>query len=94
MGRSSQGLKSNINSLRPEDIQAHFADAGFADFFPKWSTEDLRIVAADGKIPVYERWKNRLANGEIGLDALMNISAFYSFATDQESLDNRIKSLL
>ncbi len=89
-----QLLKSDIDRLRPQDIQAHFADAGFADFFPKWSTEDIRIVAADGKIPVYERWKDRLANGEIGLDALMNISAFYSFATDQESLDNRIKSLL
>jgi transaldolase len=87
-------LTKDVDQMKPGDIQAHFADAGFADFLPKWSREDIQIVSADGKIPVYAKWKDRLANGEIGLDALMNISAFYSFATDQESLDNRIKSLL
>jgi len=43
---------------------------------------------------VYEKWKDRLVSGEIGLDALMNMSAFYSFATDQEALDGRIESLI
>ena len=42
----------------------------------------------------YEKWKDRLAKKEIGLDALMNLSAFYSFATDQKALDDRIESLL
>jgi len=87
-------LKKDPERLTPSDIQEHFAGSGFADFLPKWSKEDIQLVAVDGKIPVYARWKDRLARGEIGLDALMNISAFYSFATDQESLDNRIKSLL
>ena len=49
---------------------------------------------ADGKIPVYSKWKDRLASGEIGMDALMNLSAFYSFASDQEVLDARIESLI
>ena len=87
-------LTKDIDHMKPSDIQAYFGGAGFADFLPKWSKEDIQLVAIDGKIPVYARWKDRLARGEIGLDALMNISAFYSFATDQESLDNRITSLL
>jgi transaldolase len=89
-----QLLKRDIDRLRPENIQMHFADAGFADFLPQWSEQDIQFITAHGKIPVYEKWKDKLAEGKIGLDALMNISAFYSFATDQASLDNRIKSLL
>jgi hypothetical protein len=80
--------------MKPSDIQVYFAEAGFADFLHKWSKEDIQVATADGKIPVYARWKDRLARGEIGLDTLMNISAFCSFATDQKALDDRIKSLI
>ena len=66
----------------------------FADFLPEWNEAEIQTITADGKIPVYETWKNKLANGQIGLDALMNISAFYSFATDQKKLDDRIRSFL
>ena len=48
----------------------------------------------DGKIPAYATWKDRLASGKVGLDALMNLSALYSFATDQKALDDRIRSQL
>jgi len=81
-------------ALTPEAIQKHFAEAGFADFLPNWSENDIRTTITDGKIPIYDRWKNRLACGEVGLDALMNLSAFYAFATDQKALDHRIKSII
>lgn len=87
-------LKKDSEHLTADDIQGHFADAGFKDFLPCWSDEDIKIITADGKISVYEKWAGRLKSGEIGIDALMNISAFYSFATDQGKLDSRIKSLL
>lgn len=87
-------LKKDVENMTPADIQGHFSDAGFADFLPRWSSEDIRTVTADGKIPIHEKWKERLAKKEIGLDALMNLSAFYSFATDQKALDDRIESLL
>jgi len=51
-------------------------------------------VKRDGKIPVFETWKNRLETGQIGLDALMNLSALYSFVTDQEALDDRIRQFI
>ena len=87
-------LEKGINNLTPHDIQNHFAESGFEDFLPRWSDEDIKTISTDGKIPVYEKWKDRLANGKIGMDALMNISAFYSFASDQKKLDDRIKSFL
>ena len=87
-------LKRNIDQLKPEDIQTHFADAGFAGFLPQWSEQNIQTIAADGKIPVYDKWKDKLKDAQTGLDALMNISAFHSFATDQKQLDDRIKSLL
>ena len=86
-------LEQDINALMPETIQAHFARAGFADFLPCWSDNDFRMVTGDGKIPVFAKWQERLAGGEIGLDALMNLSAFHSFATDQKALDDRVRSL-
>ena len=87
-------LVKDIDTLAPEDLQAHFEDAGFDDFLPRWSDEDRQAVATDGKIPVYERWRDRLSSGKIGMDALMNISGLYSFATDQRALDDRVKSLI
>ena len=87
-------LKEDVDALTPEDLQAHFEDAGFGDFLPLWSDEDRQTVTSDGKIPVYERWREGLSSGKIGMDALMNISALYSFATDQKALDDRVKSLI
>jgi hypothetical protein len=55
---------------------------------------DVKTATKDGKIPVYATWKNRLASGQIGLDALMNLSARQSFVTDQTALDDRIRSMV
>jgi transaldolase len=87
-------LNKDVDILTPEDLQVHFEDAGFGGFLPRWSDEDLHAVAANGKIPAYERWRDRLSSGHIGMDALINISGLYSFATDQKALDERIKSLI
>jgi transaldolase len=87
-------LRKNHDALKPEDLQTHFEKAGFGDFLPRWSAADVQTALKDGKIPVYATWKDRLASGKVGLDALMNLSALYSFATDQKALDDRIRSLL
>ena len=87
-------LQKDLDALKPEDIQTHFEKAGLGDFLPRWSAADIQTATRDGKIPVYATWKDRLASGKIGLDALMNLSALYSFATDQKALDDRIRSLL
>ena len=87
-------LRQDPDRLTPDALQSHFAGAGFGDFLPRWSDTDVRTVSADGKIPVCRKWQSRLQSGEIGLDALMNISALQSFAVDQRALDDRIRSVL
>ncbi|MEI6085601.1 MAG: transaldolase family protein [Verrucomicrobiota bacterium] len=80
--------------LTPESLQDHFAQAGFPGFLPKWSKADIDTITKDGKIPIHAKWASRLESGELGLDALMNLSALQSFVTDQTALDNRIRSVL
>ncbi len=87
-------LHKNLDALTPDDLQTHFEKAGFGGFLPRWSAADIQTATKDGKIPVYPTWKDRLASGKVGLDALMNLSALYSFATDQKALDDRIRTQL
>ncbi len=95
-------LAACIESLSPEELDAmdgqglknHLRSAGIADLLPEWTEDELRTISEDGKIPVFETWRESLASGRVGLDALMNISALQSFATDQAALDNRIRSLI
>lgn len=87
-------LEKNLDLLTPEALQAHFEAAGLVGFLPSWSEEKIKVIAADGKIPVYAHWKRELASGKIGLDAFMNISGLYSFIQDQTALDNRIRTFL
>ena len=87
-------LTEDLDALTPDGIQGHFARAGYADLFPRWSEEDIRTATAGGKIPVLANWQAGLMAGRLGLDALMNLSAFQSFATDQKALDDRIRSLI
>ncbi len=47
----------------------------FADRVKELVTEDCRTSRSDGKIPVYETRKEKLQNDEVGLGALMTVSA-------------------
>ncbi|MCZ7592356.1 MAG: transaldolase family protein [Kiritimatiellae bacterium] len=87
-------LKKDTATLTPEKLQEHFASAEIPDFLPRWSEDDLQTITKDGKIPNYSTWKARLASGQVGLDALMNISGLCAFTVDQAALDNRVRSLL
>ncbi len=87
-------MELDPRTLDPSDMRIHFETAGFGDLFPRWTADDFQTIAADGKIPVYEKWKTALAEKQIGLDALMNTSAFYAFDTDQKTLDRHIQKLI
>ena len=87
-------LAGDPDSLAPEGLVAHFEAAGLPGFLPRWTEADRAAIAADGKIPSYERWKGDLAAGRLGLDALMNASGLMSFTADQKALDDRVMSLV
>jgi len=89
-----QLLKQDVDNMKPDAMVRHFGSSGFTDFLPSWNAADAKTIGTDGKIPVYEHWKSRLKNGEVGLDAIMNAAGFYSFAGDQKAFDDRVRSLL
>jgi len=80
--------------LTSRSLQAFFIERGFPDLFPQWSEEDIATVQQDGKIPKLEHWTERLATGEVGLDALINLSGLYAFVADQKAMDERIRGMI
>jgi transaldolase len=87
-------LAGDADRVTPDELVSRFAEAGVGDLFPPWSAEDRDTTTDDGKIPVFATWRSRLASKQIGLDALMNLSALCSFATDQKALDDRVRGLI
>jgi transaldolase len=67
---------------------------GCGDMFPRLSGFDTEQIAADGKIPRHERWADRIRNGELAIDTLLNLAGLASFAHDQAQLDKRIEDLI
>jgi transaldolase len=77
-----------------EEFVARAHEAGLVDMFPKFSADDLKQIAADGKIPVYKHWEDRIASGQVAIDTLLNAAGLASFSEDQSALDARIKGLI
>lgn len=69
-------------------------EKGCADMFPELSEADHQTIKTDGKIPIHEKWAQRIAAGELAIDTLLNLAGLASFATDQEQLDARIKKII
>ncbi len=84
----------DVDALTPETLQDHYHRAGLGGFLPRWSAEDVAVATKEGKIPAWTTWRSRLASGEIGLDALLNLAALRAFTKDQQALDDRIRGLL
>lgn len=68
--------------------------AGCGDMFPYLSEQDLKHIAEDGKIPRHERWAERIQQGELAIDTLLNLAGIASFTADQQQLDERIKRII
>ncbi len=96
----SQNEKDFVRSLlneKPssgEELVSRAHAAELQDLFPKLGQADLNQIATDGKIPVHDRWKNRIQNGELAIDTLLNLAGLASFTADQGKLDDRIKKLI
>jgi transaldolase len=77
-----------------EELVARAHEAGLQDLFPKLDKADMDHIATDGKIPTHDRWKDRIQNGELAIDTLLNLAGLASFTADQGKLDDRIKKLI
>lgn len=87
-------MAGDPDAVTDEDIVDHFQARGLGGLFPEWSKEDANQATDEGKIPHYPAWRDRLASGEVALDALMNLAALQRFAADQKAMDNRIRDRL
>jgi len=84
----------DLDAFGPDDLTAHFADSGCGDLLVHWTADQIAASAREGKIPSLANWKDALAAGEIGLDALMNLAGLNTFAADQKAMDQRVKQTL
>ena len=86
-------LAANVPASGTELVErAH--KAGCDDMFPVLTTDDMKRVEADGKIPVYSKWENRIKSGELAPDTLLTLAGLASFTKDQNQLDERIKNII
>ena len=67
---------------------------GCEDMFPSLTKEEKKFIADDGKIPVFSRWAQKIKDGKIAPDTLLNLAGLASFAADQKKLDQRILSII
>nr|WP_293181639.1 transaldolase family protein [Nannocystis sp.] len=67
--------------------------SGCGDLFPNLSDADRERIRVDGKIPKHSAWSDRIADGGLAIDTLLNLAGLASFAQDQAALDDRIRRL-
>ena len=84
----------DLDAFSADDLVSFFHDQGCGDHFPRWTDEQVTVCAAEGKIPKLDTWRDDLASGAIGLDALMNLAGLLSFTADQKAMDDRVAGLL
>ena len=69
-------------------------EEGCGDMFPHLTKDEAAAIAADVKIPVFSRWKERLKEGTIAPDTLLALAGLASFTHDQAMLDQRILGII
>jgi transaldolase len=69
-------------------------EEGCGDMFPSLTKEEKGFLASDGKIPVLSRWVNKISEGKIAPDTLLNLAGLASFTADQAALDERIRNII
>ena len=86
--------REDLDSFTPGDLVGFLAQHGCGDLLVRWKPEQVAASAAEGKIPRLENWRDALASKEIGLDTLMNLAGFTSFAADQKAMDEHVAKVL
>jgi transaldolase len=86
--------REDLDSFNAETLVDFFESHGCSDFLVRWSNPEIELSAAEGKIPRLDNWAVSLADGSIGLDSLMNLAGFNSFAADQKKMDAHVQEVL
>ncbi len=79
-----------LRELTSDEIVARLDDAGFLGVFPPLDDAGLAALAADGKAPKRERWRDDVLAGRCAWDGLFTLAGLQAFAKDQAAFDARI----
>lgn len=86
--------RENLDEFGPERLVSFFEKRGHRELFPRWSEDEVRRSAEEGKIPRIKNWADEVKRGRVGIDALMNLAGLEAFASDQSAMDERIRGVL
>lgn len=84
----------DVDAFTPGDLLTFFAAHGCGDVLVDWTDAQVAASAAEGKIPKLANWREPIADGAIGLDALMNLAGLNAFRADQKAMDDRVETVL
>ncbi len=88
-----RALGKNLPAMG-EALVMKVREAGLSDMFPVMSSDDMKRIEAEGKIPRVSSWRERLLSGELAPDTLLTLAGLASFAVDQQQLDDRISRII
>ncbi|MCG3179072.1 MAG: Transaldolase [Phycisphaerae bacterium] len=80
--------------LTGADLVKVLADHGVGNLLIDWTDEQIELSRREGKIPKMKNWAPLLADGTVGLDALMNLAGLNAFTADQDAMDEKVRSVL
>ncbi len=83
----------NLDAMAPGALVDAFAAHECGDFLVPWTAEQVRRSSEEGKIPKLANWREDLASGRIGLDALMNLAGLNAFRADQAKMDAKVRQV-
>ncbi len=86
--------QENIDAFTSTQLVDFLHDEGCGDIFPRWTESQIASSREEGKIPVLDHWKKVLADGQAGLDALMNLAGLNSFSEDQKAMDEHVMAVI
>jgi transaldolase len=85
---------ADLHDMQPRALVKHLAQRSAGDVLVEWSPQQAADSRSQGKIPPLEKWRDLLASGRVGLDAVMNLAGLQSFAQDQQAMDDRVADVL
>ena len=84
----------DANTSSASDVLTTLQEHGAGDLFPQYTADEAAKIDAEGKIPVYSSWRDRVHAGNSSWDGTLTAAALASFTKDQTALDERIRGLL
>ena len=90
-------LALNLSEKLPSsgnELEEKARKYGCGDMFPELSESEKAIISNDGKIPVHKTWADKITQGNLAIDTLLNLAGLASFTSDQSELDKRIEGII